>query len=319
MAMTSITALMPVVVMLALGQLARRFQWISAAQKDGATKLVFGLLFPVMIFNLLASTKLQMDIASMVLMLLVCYTVFYFAGKTIFAKWLAPYGNIGGFLLTTAEGGNMALPLFLSIVGQNSPSAGDPILLDLAGILFCFVVIPFLVCLQENAKFDAASLFKRVLQSPMIIAAISGLLVNMSGLYTMLAASSWMPVYSSVISVLTDPIIPIVLFSVGYDLNLQTAILKPALRFVVLRLALFAGIIGLFFLFFPVRMKDPAFLIAVLLYFMAPTGFGVLGQIDPLLKTTDQKEYCSAVITLNMIVTLVVYLCVVFLYGALMA
>ncbi len=120
-------------------------------------------------------------------------------------------------------------------------------------------------------------------------------------------------------NMITAAIIPIVLFSVGYDLQLKKGIVKPALRFVVLRLALFAGIIGLFFVLFPARMANPAFLIAVLLYFMAPTGFGVLGQIAPLVQTEDQKEYCSAVLTLNMVVTLVVYVCCVFLYPALTA
>ncbi len=319
MVMDSLKALLPVVVMIGLGNLARRFQWITQEQKEGATTLVFGILFPIMVFNLLSSTKLEMDIAAGVVMLLVCYTAFYFAGKSLFSRWLAPYGNIGGFLLTTAEGGNMALPLFLSIVGSSSPDAGDPMLLDLAGILFCFVVIPFLVCLQKNTKFDGNALMKQVLRSPMIIAACLGLVFNLSGLYSVMAKSTWMPVYTSVMNMVTAAITPIVLFSVGYDLQLKKGIVKPALRFVVLRLALFAGIIGLFFVFFPARMANPAFLIAVLLYFMAPTGFGVLGQIAPLVQTEDQKEYCSAVLTLNMVVTLVVYVCCVFLYPALTA
>ena len=74
MVMDSLKALLPVVVMIGLGNLARRFQWITQEQKEGVTTLVFGILFPIMVFNLLSSTKLEMDIAAVVVMLLVCYT-----------------------------------------------------------------------------------------------------------------------------------------------------------------------------------------------------------------------------------------------------
>lgn len=312
--METASAIVPVFAMLALGWMARRFHWLNSSAKEGAVSLVFGILFPVMVFNLLASVHLVMDVAGIVIMLLVCYTLFYLAGRTLFAKWLSPYSQIGSFLLTTAEGGNMALPLFLSIIKSGSASAGDPMLLDLAGILFCFLIIPFLVCTQTAKKTDFRQIGKQVIRSPMILAAVFGLLFNLSGLYAKMAAASWMPVYTAVMNMICAPIIPVVLFSVGFDLKMERGIAAPALRFLVLRLALFAGIIGLFFLLFPERMADPDFLIAVILYFMAPTGFGVLGQIAPLLKSEEQKEYCSAVITLNMAVTLIVYLFCVFLH-----
>ena len=60
MVVDSLKALLPVVEMIGLGNLARRFQWITQEQKEGATILVFGILFPIMVFNLLSSTKLEM-------------------------------------------------------------------------------------------------------------------------------------------------------------------------------------------------------------------------------------------------------------------
>lgn len=315
--MSSYTVIVPVLFILMLSWISRRAGWISLAQKDGALKIVFSIFFPFMIFNLMASVQLKLDIASMVVLLLVLYGVYYYLGRTVFAKWLAPYSEIGAFLLTTAEGGNMALPLYISIVGAKSATAGYPILLDLAGMLFCFIVIPVLVCAREDKKVEPLHLARQVIHSPMIIAACLGLLANLTGFYAWMSTTSFMPWYSSVISMVTSPIIPVVLYAVGYDFQLTKNITGPAWRCVLLRLVLFSVIIGLFFLLFPDRMQDPAFLIAAILYFTAPTGFGVLGQIEPLLKTEDQKEYSSAVFTLNMAVTLVVYACCSILYTAL--
>lgn len=314
--MTSLVSLVPVFFMLVLGFLARHFSWISANQKEGALKTVFTIFFPLMVFNLLSSTALQADLIDLVIFLLACYTLFYLLAKTLLKKFLAPYSAIGAFLLTTAEGGNMSLPLFLSIIGSSSTHAGDPILLDLAGIFFCFLIIPVLVSLDLHQAAPKKTLLVSTLRSPMILASLFGLAFNLSGLYGRLAGSSWMPIYTSCMNMVTASIIPIVLFSLGYDFRIRRGILGPALRLLVVRLALFALILlGLYFLF-PARMHDPAFACAAILYFMAPTGFGVLGQIDPLLDDADKKEYCSIVIDLNMIVTMTVYIICVLCFSS---
>lgn len=76
--------------MAGLGWLARTRKWITPAQKDGANQIVFGLLFPIMVFNLLASSTLQPSIAGIVAVILICYCVFYFLGKHFSDGCLVP-------------------------------------------------------------------------------------------------------------------------------------------------------------------------------------------------------------------------------------
>ncbi len=45
--------------MIGLGFLARVRKWMSPEEKDGAKKLVFGTLFPILIFNAIFSAKLS--------------------------------------------------------------------------------------------------------------------------------------------------------------------------------------------------------------------------------------------------------------------
>ncbi|WP_217947135.1 AEC family transporter [Faecalibaculum rodentium] len=313
--MQALQTLAPILFMAGLGWLSRTRHWITQEQKEGANQIVFGLLFPVMVFNLLASSTLAPSIGGIVLLVLVCYCLFYLTGRALLQKWFAPYSGIAPFLLTTAEGGNFALPLFLSIVGTQSPNAGDPMLLDLAGVAFCFLIIPLLVARQKDMNVHAGDMVKQMLKTPMVIAAFSGLLVNVTGLYAWAQAAPWFGVYSQVMAMVTAPIIPMILYIIGYNLEFSTRILQPAAKLVAVRLLFFAGILGLLYLLFPAAMADPAFAAAAWLYFMGPVGFGVIVQISPLMSSENDRSYCSGVISLNMIVTLIVYIVLVMVMG----
>jgi len=58
-------------------------------------------------------------------------------------------------------------------------------------------------------------------------------------------------------------------------------------------------------------MTEKTYVIAVIIYFMCPTGFALPMQISPLYKSEQDASYTSAFISLNMIITLIVYACVV--------
>ena len=79
----------------------------------------------------------------------------------------------------------------------------------------------------------------------------------------------------------------------------------------VVRLAWHVLIILGFFLVFSGRMADREFLIAVLIYFMCPTGFGMAPLLQPLYKSDRDSGFTSAFMSLYIIVTLIVYTLVV--------
>lgn len=58
-------------------------------------------------------------------------------------------------------------------------------------------------------------------------------------------------------------------------------------------------------------MVDKTFMIAPMIYFMSPTGFGLLPVIEPLYKSEDDASFTSAFVSIFMIVTLLVYTCIV--------
>ena len=102
-----------------------------------------------------------------------------------------------------------------------------------------------------------------------------------------------------------------ILFIIGYNLKINMETLGSLLKLLIVRIVLFAFVIVGFFVFFPHLMADKIYMIAVLIYFMCPTGFALPMQISPLFKSEEDSSYTAALISLNMVVTLIVYTVIV--------
>ena len=76
--MSALLTLFPVFFMIILGMIARIKNFISPKQKEGANHIVFNVLFPILIFNVLFTAKIRsfsnIDCA---IMFLVAFTFSY--------------------------------------------------------------------------------------------------------------------------------------------------------------------------------------------------------------------------------------------------
>jgi hypothetical protein len=110
--MAALSTLLPVFAMLGLGMAARIFGWVTPDQKAGANRIVFGVLFPVMIFNLLASAELSLDVLPVVGYILAMYLVALLVVGPLTARFTGEQtAHFSKYLLVTHEGGNVALPV----------------------------------------------------------------------------------------------------------------------------------------------------------------------------------------------------------------
>lgn len=306
--MAAITTLLPVFFMLALGFACRTFGWVTPDQKAGANSILFGVLFPILIFNLLATADLDASVLPVVGYVTAMYLVaILVVGPLTSAFTGGERVHFSKYLLATSEGGNVALPLYLSIVAGSS----NTVIFDLAGTFVCFVVIPIMVAREAAASASAGEVIKNIVTNPFIIAVAAGLILNLTGLYGIIAASAFGPAWTATLSMATSPIVAIILFCLGYDLTVDKNTIGPILRLAVVRLVWCVAIIAGFFLLFGSRMANKEFLMAVLIYFMCPTGFGMAPLLRPLYKNEDEAGFTSAFMSLYIIVTLVAYTLVV--------
>ena len=311
--MAALTTLFPVFFMIGLGAIARIKNWITPEQKDGANNIVFNVLFPIMIFNVLFTAKIEASVIWIIIYVFIAFILTMIIGKLISGFTGKELAHISPYLLTTCEGGNVALPLYTSIVGLSY--ASNTVIFDIAGSFIAFVVIPILVAKSTAGKTNNKDLLKTIFTNSFVIAVTLALILNLSGFYNYLSQTPFINVYTSTITQATGPIVGMILFIIGYNLKIKKETLGSLLKLLLVRIALYVCIIAGFFIFFPTMMADKIYMIAVLIYFMSPTGFAVPMLISPLNKSEEDADFQSAFISLFMVITLIVYtVIVIFIY-----
>ena len=134
---------------------------------------------------------------------------------------------------------------------------------------------------------------------------------RIAGLYGTLIASPFGEMYSKTATMATQSIGPMILFCLGYDFRIDKDTIAPLAKLALVKTVYYGIVIGLFFLLFPALMADKVFMMAVIIYLMSPTGAGLVPVISPLFRDEDDAAFASAFIPLYLVITLIVYACVV--------
>jgi predicted permease len=305
--MAALNTLCPVFFMLLLGYVSRIRGWITPEQKAGANAVIFKVLFPILIFYLISTAEIRTEHIQIIGYVVVCYLIAIGLGTVIAKKITPEHAAIVPYLLSVTEGGNVALPLYLSIVGASS----NTVILDLGGTIVAFILVPILVARHASTGASAGKIAKNIFTNTFVICVMAGLFLNLTGIYDMLSASSAGSILSGIFAQETKPIVSMILFILGYDLKFEKKTMAPLLKLVGVKTIFYVLVIAGFFLLFPVLMADKTYQMAPLIYFMCPAGFGLLPMIEPLYRNEEDAAFTSAFISMYLIVTLLVYTCIV--------
>lgn len=311
--MQAISTIFPVFFILFLGIHARKKGWINHEQNNGLKTIALDILFPFLIYHIVATSVLDRNIALEIVYLIAVWILVYFLGKMVCRMLPENIREITPFLLLTCEGGAVALPLYLSIVGSSYILNLIPF--DLAGILINFIFVPTVLQIRRKDELKLLPLVKKVISAPFVIAALLAVITNLTGLQRLLSQSSTFgSIYENTMNAIIAPVSGLILFSLGYSIRLKKGYLSSLFKLAVIRLIFCSGIIASFFLVFPEKMQNPVFSLGVILYFYCPTGFPVPLQIREILDTDEKEEFVSAFISLFLLIALVVYVALSFYY-----
>ena len=218
-------------------------------------------------------------------------------------------GHISPCLLTTCEGENVALPLYTSIVGV--AYASNTVIYDIAGTVIAFIIIPVLVAKKTSGNTSTKELLKTIFTNSFVITVMLGIILNVLGVYDMFCQAAFIDVYTNTIQQAIAPIVSLILLIIGYNLKINKDTIGSLLKLVGSRIIFYILVIAGFFIFFPYLMADKIYMMGVLIYFMCPTGFAMPMLIFPLYKGEEDEDFVATFISLFMVITLIVYTCVV--------
>ena len=283
--------------MLALGKIFAIKKIISAETVTGIKGLISGALLPVVIFNALLAMQFSMRSLSLSLLVYVLYTIALF----LVLKFISPRlkYRMSGFLLLGAEGGMMGYALYTSLFGSEALSTLMEV--GLGNILFAFTFFIVLIKMANSEESDTKKVIIDSLKTPLLSVVAIALMLNVTGIGKWLMASQIGSLYTAVVNMVTSPVSALILMSVGYELELDPALLKDVGTVSIIRLLINALITLVLLTTGRFLIISDQLMTAVLLYAILPPQF-----ITPIfIKNTKESSFAATVLSFYTLITIV--------------
>lgn len=289
----------PIFITVYLGMVARKKALITPEGVQGLQQFVLNMALPCLIFNSILTAKVGAEsLAIMGMLFPFVLGVTLWAFRKGMKKY--PYKNLP-MIFGAQESGMLGVPLFLILFG--SANVYHMVILDLTQAIVGHPTIAIVSCDAGDSP-KPGDILKKVFTSPLVIACLIALGLNLSGAGTLLLESGIGQVVTEVTTFLGQPVSTLMIFSVGYNLSLSAENRGEILKLCLLRLTIFSAIAGVLQLLLCLIPNITALTRwAMLLYCLLPASY-----IAPSLgKTEQERTIASGVSSLLTVVTLAVF------------
>ena len=295
---------LPILLLLARGYGLRRGRFLSDSTVDDLRKIVVNLAMPSVL--LLSFLEIELQPAYLVLfgvIFLLC--VGLLALGRFLRPRLAAQHPYFPFLMTGFEYGMLGVSLFGSAYGLES--IGYIAVMDLGHELFIWFVLLAYLLMQRDGLGSPRQLVGAFLRSPVILAVLAGITLNLLGLRVRVFDLPLMGGLMATLQFLATMTIPLILLIIGYGIHIDRQGLRQALLVTGLRLGLLVpaalllnavlvrGLLGL----------SPAFEVALFTLLILPPPF-----IIPLYMRADQpdeRRYVNNTLTIHTLATIALF------------
>lgn len=295
---------MPVLVMIILGMLCRKWKILTGEGVANMKVLVTNVMLPVAIFHALATAEYNKETGILILIMLIMLIVSFSLGFVLKPFLKGKYQRYLPFMVSVYEGGLMAYPLYTSLCGSENLS--HVAVLDIAGLLFGFsIYMGMLGQVEDGGKIDVKKLFSSAIRTPAFIASVLGMIAGLSKIIIILLDSPFGGVYQSVENILTTSVTAIILLVVGYSMELNANLLKPCITTILLRMIL-QGVMmaGVLFAVHSLVGDSQIVNLAIITYMSSPATF----SMQTFMKDEEGSAYVSTTNSMYCLVSILVYI-----------
>ena len=295
---------MPVLVMIILGMLCRKWKILTGEGVANMKVLVTNVMLPVAIFHALATAEYNKETGILILIMLIMLIVSFSLGFVLKPFLKGKYQRYLPFMVSVYEGGLMAYPLYTSLCGSENLS--HVAVLDIAGLLFGFsIYMRMLGQVEDGGKIDVKKLFSSAIRTPAFIASVLGIIAGLSNIIIILLDSPFGGVYQSVENILTTSVTAIILLVVGYSMELNANLLKPCITTILIRMIL-QGVMmaGVLFAVHSLVGDSQIVNLAIITYMSSPATF----SMQTFMKDEEGSAYVSTTNSMYCLVSILVYI-----------
>ncbi|MEN8173689.1 MAG: hypothetical protein ABFS03_12535 [Chloroflexota bacterium] len=273
---------------------------------DELRKIVVNIALPAVLFISFLNIELKSEyFIVFVVMIFICISLF-FLGNIIKNQFKIQYSYFP-YLITGFEYGMLAVSLFGAAYGMEK--IGYIAVVDLGHEIFIwFMFLPLLLVKRDGAQ-KPKVIIKSFLSTPVVIAILSSLLLNIFGasksLYQLPIAGGVM----ATLDFLSNLTIPLILIIVGYGVKINKEGLKEALLVATIRLGIMIPLALLLntYLIRNSLALDKFFEIALFTLLIMPPPFIVPLYVRENLNI-EEKHYINNVLTVHTIISVVIFL-----------
>jgi len=346
-----ISRFLPIFLILTLGFFLKRKEILNSSIIGGLKKIIVNVALPSILFV----SFLTMEIEKSAILLFIATFVFclllYGAG-VIFQKTKICDYPLSPFFFTGFEFGMVGVALFTSIFG--TAQLYNILLIGLGHEFFIwFFYAPLLeaknhgridpfriikilgaelrgICVRRGSDKSQsihglhpwrklqgilARRMKSLLQSPIIIAILSAMFLNLTGLYDSISSNLIIEGILSTLNMLSGLVTPLILLTVGANLQFSHISWKSAAHLISLRLVVVAGLGVLLYMFTGMFVMNISRIMtyAFITFFLLPPPFIIPVFLGPEYK--KEGEFYNGLLVVYTVVTLVLFLFITVLVG----
>ncbi|MFN2159071.1 MAG: AEC family transporter [Anaerolineales bacterium] len=299
-----INRVLPIVLLISLGYLLRRKRFISDKGIDDLRKLIVNLALPAVLFLSFLQIELEVKFLFFIVLTFSLCVILYGLGKLLEPHFGADHEYFP-FLMTGFEYGMLGISLYGSAYGLDK--IGHIAIVDLGHELFIWFVFLALLIKKRDGIQNSRILLTSFLKSPVIIAILSGVLVNLLGVSELLYS---LPVSGGVLVTLEylgNLTVPLILIIVGFGINLDRDYIGEALSVTGLRLVLLLPLAVILSTFLVQRWMglNEYFQAAIFTLLILPPPFIIPLFMHP--EASKEKRYVNNVLTIYTIFTIVLF------------
>lgn len=296
-----INRVLPILFLLLLGYLFRRSGFLTPTLVEGLRQLVVNLALPAVLFLSFLAIDLQPAFVLLSAVIFAICAALFALGRLLQPRF-APGHPYFPFLMTGFEYGMLGVSLFGSAYGL--ANIGFIAVIDLGHEIFIWFAYLPLLLIQRDGRQNPIDLLRSFVTSPVVIAIVAGIILNLLGLATHLTAWPVSGALISVLELLANLTIPLILLLVGFGIQLDRDGLSEAGRVVALRLAVLLPLVWLLdtLLLSGILDLSRPYQIALFTLFILPPPF-----IIPLFMNQDdtaELRYVNNALTLNTVITI---------------
>ena len=230
-----INRIAPIIILLVVGKFFQLTRFIGANTVVELKKLVVNVALPAVLFASFFYMDLETEYFLFVPVILVYCILLYVLGCGLH-RLLKIKGEYFPFLITGFEYGMMGVSLFGAAYGLNQ--IGKIAIVDLGQETFIWFIYVALLIQKRDGKTSPGSLMKMFATSPVIIAIVSGLVLNLVGLRDVIAVVPFTTGLLNTIELIGSLTVPLILIVVGYGIQIDMREFVYSARVILIRLAI---------------------------------------------------------------------------------